>query len=349
MTTVTQHPFGALADGAAVSRFLLQEGNMQVSLLTYGATIQQILVPDRNGKSVDVVLGYDTIEGYVQHGFYMGTIPGRVANRIGGASFTLNGQTYPLAANNGTNTLHGGIVGFDKQVWTAKIVENGVCFTLVSAHMQEGFPGELTASVTYTLQDSTLTLDYSATTDRTTLCNLTNHSYFNLAGHNSGDVLAQQVQLHCSQYTPADAGSIPTGEIATVAGTPMDLRTLQPIGAHIDDDFEALNFAGGYDHNFVVDGEVGTLRTVGTAMCEASGICLHVQTTMAGVQFYAGNFVGPEGPVGKQDMHYGKRSGFCLETQYFPDAIHHDNFVQPVLHVDEIQTSQTKFIFGTQA
>ena len=272
---------------------------------------------------MDVVLGFDTLEDYMAQDKYIGALVGRYANRIGGAKFTLNGVEYALAANDGANSLHGGNVGFDKQVWTVEEFDGGssVTLSLVSPDMQEGYPGTLSVRVTYTLSDGRLAIDYWAKTDKDTVCNLTNHSYFNLSGHNSGSVEGQYIKLRAGRYTPTAPGLIPTGEIAPVDGTPMDLRTAQPIGEHIGEPFEQLAMAGGYDHNWVIDKRNGALSTAAAAWSPDTGIAMHVLTTLPGVQFYAGNFI--QGcPAGKGGAVYGDRHGFCLHCHSHRRNLH---------------------------
>ena len=347
-SVLTRAPFGALPDGTPVEVLTLRDGAYACEILTYGGAIRALTVPDRSGRPVDVALGFDTLEDYLRQDKFLGALIGRCGNRIGGASFSLSGADYPLRANDGPNHLHGGPGGFDKKIWT---VENqdaaSVTLSLVSPDGEEGYPGRLTARVTYRLSGGALRIDYAAVSDRDTLCNLTNHTYFNLSGHQSGPVLEQSVQLFASAYTPTDAGSIPTGEVAPVEGTPMDLRAGLPIGARVDEDFPQLTLAGGYDHTWAVDGPAGTLRPAARAWSPATGITLEVSTTLPGVQFYSGNYL--DGcPAGKGGAPYARRWGFCLETQFFPDAIHHPNFLQPVLRPGETWAHTTVFQFSAQ-
>ena len=339
--------FGTLPGGEAVRCFTLTRGALSCEGLTYGAALRSLTVPDRAGKPVDVVLGYDELDSYVNGRRFLGAVAGRFANRIGGASFELGGKTYKLFANEGKNTLHGGKSGFNEKNWTAEAAgEDFVTLSLVSPDGDEGFPGTLRASVTYRLEEDGLRLVYRAVSDADTLCNLTNHSYFNLAGHGSGPVPEQTIRLFASRYTPTDAASIPTGEIAEVAGTPMDLREPTPIGAHIDEDFVQLRQAGGYDHDWLVDGEAGVLRPAAEAFSAATGIRMTVLTDRPAIQFYAGNFLGG-GPAGKGGAEYGKRCGFCLETQCCPDAPHHPNLPGAFLAAGEEYHTETVFRFST--
>lgn len=339
--------FGHMPDGTPAEEITLGQGGMRCKILTYGGAVRALAVPDRAGNPVDVVLGFDTLEDYMAQDKYIGALVGRYANRIGGARFTLNGAEYPLFANDGPNSLHGGRRGFDKRVWTVEeLSENAVTLSLVSPHMEEGYPGTLRVRVTYALSGGALSIDYWGQSDRDTVFNPTNHSYFNLSGHGSGSAEGQMIQVCASRYTPTLPGSIPTGELAPVEGTPMDLRTPQPIGEHIDDPFEQLTLAGGYDHNWVVDGWDGTLRPAAAAWSPDTGITMTALTTLPGVQFYAGNFVGGC-PAGKGGAVYGDRHGFCLETQFFPDSPNRPEFPSCVLRAGEEHTSRTEYRFGT--
>lgn len=341
-------PFGVMPDGTPVDLITLTQGNLSCELITYGGAVRSLIVPDCDGHPTDVVLGLDTLEDYRSQDKYLGAIVGRYANRIADASFCLNGKEYPLAANNGPNHLHGGLEGFNSQVWTVESKEaNRVVLSRISPDGEEGYPGTLSVQVTYTLTDDSLEIDYQARCDQDTICNLTNHSYFNLAGHNSGLINEQYVQINAASYTPTFPGSIPTGQIMPVDGTPMDLRQACRIGDHVDDDFPQLIMAGGYDHNWVIDGPFGTLRPAAAAWCEETGITMEVLTTMPGVQFYTANFL--EGcPNGKDGAPYGNRSAFCLETQYYPDSPHHENFPSPILRAGEIYRHKTIYRFGVK-
>lgn len=339
--------FGRMPDGTAVEELTLRDGAYTCQILTYGGAVRGLTVPDRAGNPVDVALGFDSLEDYRNHDKYIGALVGRYANRIGGACFTLNGREYPLAANNGPNALHGGLTGFNAQVWTVdKLTENAVTLSLFSPDGQEGYPGNLSVRVTYTLADGALSIDYWAECDQDTVCSLTNHTYFNLSGHQSGPVAGQYIKLMAGHYTPADSGSIPTGEVAAVDGTPMDLRTAQPIGEHIDDPFEQLVFAKGYDHNWVIDGWDGSLRPAARAWSPDTGILMETLTTLPGVQFYAGNFLGGC-PAGKGGAPYADRWGFALEAQYFPDSPNKPGFPSTVLKAGAEYRSRTVYRFGT--
>lgn len=342
-------PFGTMPDGTAVEALTLKKGQLSCRILTYGGAVQSLIVPGRDGAPVDVVLGFDTLEDYREQDKYIGALIGRYGNRIGGASFSLNGVEYPLAANDGgINHLHGGLEGFDKQVWTVE-GQGDDCLTLSlrSPDGQEGYPGSLSVQVTYTLTERGLTLDYRARSDRDTLCNLTNHTYFNLSGHQSGPVTGQFIQIFASRYTSTVPGSIPTGEFSPVEGTPMDLRRGLPIGQRVDEDFPQLTMAGGYDHNWCIDGADGSLRLAARAWSKETGVVLETWTTQPGVQFYSGNYL--DGcPAGKGGAPYARRWGFCLETQHYPDSPHHPNFPSTVLPAGAEYRQTTEYRFAAE-
>lgn len=344
--------FGQMPDGTGVELLTLRDGACACEIITCGGAVRSLTVPDKNGAPVDVALGFDALEDYRTQTKYLGALVGRYANRIGGARFTLNGKEYTLAKNSGENSLHGGAVGFNAKVWTVEaLTENAAVLSLFSPDGEEGYPGDLTVRVTYTLSDGALSIEYWAKSGADTVCNLTNHTYFNLSGHGSGSMEGQFIKLNASRYTPTVPGSIPTGEIAPVDGTPMDLRTLQPIGEHISDPFEQLTLAGGYDHNWAIDGWDGTgrqaaLLPAARAWSPDTGILMEVLTTLPGIQFYAGNFLGGC-PTGKGGAVYANRYGFCLETQYFPDSPNHPNFPSAVLRAGEEYHSKTVYRFGT--
>ena len=338
--------FGAMPDGTPVEELTLRSGGLACKIITYGGAVRSLSVPDRDGNPVDVALGFDTMEGYLNQDGYLGALVGRYANRIGGAKFTLNGVEYQLAANDGPNSLHGGNVGFSHRVWTVEEQSgDSVTLSLTSPDMQEGYPGTLRVRVTYSLSKEGLAIDYRAVCDRDTVCNLTNHTYFNLSGHDSGSVEGQYIRLNASRYTPTVPGSIPTGEIAPVDGTFMDLRHIQPIGACIDEDFDQLTMAGGYDHNWVIDGWDGSLRPAAWAWSPDTCIVMECFTTLPGVQFYAGNYL--DGcPAGKGGAPYGRRHGFCLETQHFPDSPNQPGFPSCVLKGWAEYRSTTVYCFS---
>ena len=338
--------FGRMPDGTIVELITLRDGACACEIITLGGAVRSLTVPARDGTPVDVALGFDTLEDYRRQDKYIGALVGRYANRIGGAKFSLNGTQYLLSANDGVNSLHGGPDGFHAQVWPVEALsENAVTLALASPHMHEGFPGALEVRATYTLKDGALTLDYWAKSDRDTVCNLTNHSYFNLSGHHSGSVESQYIRLYASRYTPTGPGSIPTGELAPVEGTVMDLRRAQPIGACIDEPVEQLILAGGWDHNWAVDHWDGSLRSAAWAWSPVTGIAMEVLTTLPGVQFYSGNYL--DGcPAGKGGAPYARRWGFCLETQYFPDSPNKPGFPSCVLCPGEEHRSATVYRFS---
>lgn len=336
--------FGKTVDGKQAKLFILKNGSgMELAVSDYGATLVRVLVPDKNGNPKDVVLGYDTAEEYEKGTCHFGATVGRVANRIGGASFELNGKTYGLTANDNGNSLHGGRDYYNKRMWKAEDAgESGVTFLLDSPDGDQGYPGEVKLSVTYELtEDNELKIHYCAQPGEDTLVNLTNHSYFNLSGHDSGDVLPQEVMIAADAYTRADADSIPTGEIVPVEGTPMDFRAYKAIGKDIKEDYEALNFGQGYDHNWVLNGN--GMRLVAGMRSSETGIAMEVSTDLPGMQFYVGNFLEKE--QGKGGAEYLRRHGACFETQYFPDAVHKEHFASPVVRAGEIYNTTTVYRF----
>lgn len=324
----------------------LENGELSCEILTWGGAVRCLNVPDRNGRSVDVALGFDSLEDYMEQTGYLGALIGRFGNRIGGASFELDGRRYELYKNDGGNHLHGGRRGFDKRIWKIEARDDTrLALSLVSEDGDEGYPGRLEVYVLYELKEDALEISYRAFSDADTLCNLTNHTYFNLNGHDSGMVEGQIIRINASHYTPTDAGLIPTGEIADVTGTPMDLREPVVIGERADADFEALRFGGGFDHNYVLDGADGSLRLAAVAESRETGIRMETWTTQPAVQFYSGN--GMAGlPKGKNGAPYGHRWGFCLETQVFPDAPHHENFPSALLKKDAVYRTKTVYRFG---
>ncbi|MGD8727716.1 MAG: aldose epimerase family protein [Gemmatimonadales bacterium] len=350
---VTVAPFGQMPDGRAVSVYTLTNANgMRVRAINYGGIILSLEVPEREDRLDDVVLGYDDLEGYLEETPYFGAIIGRYGNRIAGGSFTLDGATYTLATNNGPNHLHGGLVGFDKVIWDAELFQHdsgaGVIFAYTSADGEEGYPGTLTVRVTYMLsQENELSFDYHAVTDKPTPVNLTQHTYFNLAGHGSGDILGHELTLNATRFTPVDATLIPTGDIIPVAGTPFDFRSAKPIGADIAADHEQLQHGGGYDHNFVLDREAPGLVHAAQVYEPTTGRVMDVYTTEPGLQFYSGNFL--DGTItGKSGHVYGHRQGFCLETQHYPDSPNTPAFPTTILRPGEEYASRTVYTFGVR-
>jgi aldose 1-epimerase len=342
--------FGKTPTGESVDLYTLTNAKgAETTISTYGGVVVSLKMPDRTGAMGDVVLGFDQFEGYLKPPPYFGAIVGRYGNRIGGARFSLNGVEYTLAKNNGANSLHGGIRGFDKRLWTAKQRGNQTLeLSYLSKDGEEGYPGNLSTTVTYTLTDNNeLKIDYSATTDKDTVVNLTNHSYFNLAGQGEGDILAHRVVIHADRFTPIDAGLIPTGELRNVAGTPFDFRQPHAIGERIDSGDEQLVFGKGYDHNFVLTRTSPSLELAARVTDPKSGRVLEVLTTEPGLQFYTGNFL--DGTLtGKGGKVYGKRSAFCMETQHFPDSPNKPAFPSVVLKPGGHYMTTTVFRFSTE-
>ena len=347
--------FGKTPDGQPADLYVLtNKSGAEVSITNYGGAVVSIKVPDRNGKLADVVLGYDNVDGYVNDKSHFGGIIGRYGNRIAHAQFLLDGKTYTLAKNNGENTLHGGVKGFDKALWAARILHGKDAQSLelsyVSKDGEEGFPGNLNVSVIYTLKDdNALSVAYVATTDKKTVLNLTNHSYFNLAGQGSGDILSHLLMIQADKFTPVDAALIPTGELRGVAGTPFDFRKPTAIGARINQDDEQLKLGGGYDHNFVLRPVPESLEFLGAARVveQTSGRVLEVFTTEPGVQFYTGNFLDGKTP-GKGGVAYPRRNAFCLETQHFPDSPNQPKFPSTVLNPGVRYHSVTTYKFSVE-
>jgi aldose 1-epimerase len=343
-----------MVDRQSVAVFTLtNRDGMTVKVANYGGIILSVEVPDRAGAFANVVLGLPALDGYLAGHPFFGCIAGRYANRIARGTFTLDGETYHLPINNPPNSLHGGINGFDKHVWDAEEIKNAgehaVRLSRISPDGEEGYPGNLAASVTYTLtDDNALRLDYHATTDKPTVLNLTNHAHFHLAGEGTGDVEHHLLQINASHYTPVDATLIPTGEIALVAGTPLDFRTLQPIGARIRDGHPQLVIGRGYDHNYVLDHpdpENRSLLPAVTLVEPGSGRKLDVSTTQPGIQIYTGNFFDGTN-VGTSGRMYRQGDGIALETQHFPDSPNHLQFPSTVLRPGEVFTSTTVFAFS---
>ncbi len=354
-STMTKQPFGKTDEGKPVDLYTLtNKSGMEATITNFGGILVSLKVPDRKGKLDDIVLGYDSIDGYLTNKAFLGATIGRYGNRIGHGKFTLDGASYNVPKNNGENSLHGGIKGFNKQLWTAKDVSgsNGQALelTYVSKDGEEGYPGNLSVKVIYTLTDQNeLKIDYSATTDKTTVVNLTNHSYFNLAGQGNGDILEQELTIHADRFTPVDEGLIPTGELGTVKGTPFDFTKPTAIGSRINQDSDQqIKFGGGYDHNWVLnDGGKGKLFLAAEAFDPKSGRVLQVLTTEPGVQFYTGNFL--DGTItGKGGKVYNKRYAFCLETQHYPDSPNHPDFPSTTLKPGKKYHTTTIFKFSSR-
>lgn len=347
---MTKKVFGTTREGKTATEYILRnESGMEVVLTDLGATVVAIRLAGADGKVRDVVLGYDNPQDYQEHTCYFGAVIGRNANRIAGARITLEGKEYALEQNDNGNNLHSGAHGVHGILWDAKEESaQSVVFSCKSRDGEQDFPGNMDVQVTYTLTDENgLVINYRAKSDKTTVANFTNHSYFNLDGHDSGRIEGQWLEIFASRYTPVtDGKAIPTGELADVSGTPMDFRKKKKIGADIEADFEQLRYVGGYDHNYAVDGADGTLRLAARASAEESGIGMEVYTDCVGIQLYAGNFVTDM--AGKEGVRYGARHGFCLETQYFPNAVNEPNFKKPVLHPGETYHSTTKYRFYTE-
>ena len=353
-SAIQKHAFGKTEDGQAVDLYVLRnKSGMEVSITNYGGTVVSLKVPDKAGKLADVVLGYDDLQGYIADKTFFGVLVGRYANRIAHGKFTLNGSTYSLAKNDGENSLHGGAKGFNKQVWSAKDVSSSagqaIELTYRSKDGEEGYPGNLVVQVVYTLTDKNeLKIEYAATTDKDTVVNLTNHSYFNLAGQGNGDILNHRVTIHAQQFSPVDATLIPEAQARSVLGTPFDFTKAETIGARINQDDQQLKFGRGYDHNWVLNPNGPHPLSLAVEVYEpSSGRVMDVLTTEPGVQFYSGNFL--DGSVhGKGSKVYGHRSGFCLETQHFPDSPNHPGFPSTVLKPGQRFNSTTVYRFSAR-
>jgi aldose 1-epimerase len=350
--TVTKAPFGT-ADGQSVDLYTLRNVHgLEAKITNYGGILVSLKVPDRNGKFDDVVLGFNDLDTYLKGDPYFGALIGRYGNRIAKGRFTLNGVEYKLAVNNGDNTLHGGLKGFDKVVWTGKEMKTkagpAVALTYLSKDGEEGYPGNLNVRVVYTLTNNDeIKIDYSATTDKDTVINLTEHSYFNLAGEGNGDILNTIVTINGNRFLPTDAGSIPTGELRNVKGTPFDFLTPHAIGARINQDEEQLKLGNGYDHTWIINGRPGTLRYAAMAYDTTSGRTMQVWTTEPGMQFYTGNFL--DGTLtGKSGKIYQRRFGFCFETQHYPDSPNHPAFPTTTLKKGATYRSTTIYRFGSK-
>jgi aldose 1-epimerase len=346
----TRAPFGRLPDGREVELFTLTNAHgIEVRAMTYGAIITSIRTPDRNGQFADIVLGFDSLAGYLAGSPYFGAVVGRYANRIADGRFKLDGVTYQLARNNGPNSLHGGVRGFDKVLWSGELFDRdsavGVKLSYTSPDGEEGYPGTVAVRVTYTLTArDALIVEYDATTDKATPINLSQHTYWNLHGDGRGDILDHVLTLEASAFTPVDSTLIPTGEIAPVAGTPFDFRSPTAIGARIDQTNTQLRFGRGYDHNWVLDRSDWSAPSV-RLMDPVSGRALLIGTTEPGIQFYSGNFL--DGSItGKGGRVYGHRAGLCLETQHFPDSPNHANFPSTLLRPGKRYESRTVIVFS---
>jgi len=347
--------FGILDDGRNVQLFTLKNAQgTSVDIMDLGGVIVSLRTADATGNITDITTGFDHPQQYLSGSGYMGAIVGRYANRIANGRFSLDGKQYNLAKNNGDNAIHGGLIGFDKKFWhTATESENSeasLSLTLESKDGEEGYPGNLTAKVTYTLNDrDQLIIDYSATTDKVTVINLTQHAYFNLNGHGAGSVLDQEIMINADQYTPIDNESIPTGELASVEGTPLDFRTPKPIGVNINSSHEQIRFGSGFDHNFIISHPVeGELTLAASVLSPSTGRTLNVYTDQPGIQFYTGNFLNGT-LIGKEGAVYARRNAFCLETQHYPDSPNKPNFPSTILRPGEQYATRTVFEFGVNS
>jgi aldose 1-epimerase len=353
MSNLTKRSFGTLPSGEPIELYTFTNGKgVEASITTFGGRIVNLLVPDRNGERADVALGFDGLDGYLEKNPYFGALVGRYANRIAGARFTLDGKSYRLAANDGSNSLHGGTKGFDKVVWTPSEVSvdglPALQLEYLSADGEDGYPGNLKVRVVYRLTESNeLGIDYLATTDKKTVLNLTNHSYFDLSGQGKGNVLDHVVTIYADKFTPVDHNLIPTGELQSVEGTPFDFRQPRRVGERIDEKNEQLKLGIGYDHNFVLNREGDGLTLAARAVEPKSGRVLEVLTTQPGVQFYTGNHL-TGAVIGKGGVAYGFRTGFCLETQHFPDSPNQPNFPSTELAPGQEFRSSTVFRFTTE-
>jgi aldose 1-epimerase len=343
---MTKQSWGNLPDGRGVDMYTLTNGKgMEASIITLGGIVQSLKVPDKSGTPVDVVNGFENLEPYLKNPAYFGALIGRYGNRIAHGEFKLDGITYHVPKNDGENSLHGGTEGFNKKLWMASQHGNALDLTYVSKDGEEGYPGTLTAKVTYSLTDDNgLRIDYTATTDKSTVLNLTNHTYFNLAGQGEGDILGHELTIEADRFTPVDAGLIPTGELKPVEGTPFDFRKATAIGARINDNDEQLTRGKGYDHNFVLNRKGGSLELAVRVRDPKTGRVMEVLTDQPGVQFYTGNFL--DGSLkGKGGKTYPKRCAFCLETQHFPDSPNHPDFPTTELKPGQEYKTSTVYRF----
>jgi aldose 1-epimerase len=343
---IRKESWGQSPDGRAVDLYTLTNGKgMEARIINWGGIVVSLKVPDKSGTPVDVVLGFDTFDPYIKNPAYFGALIGRYGNRIGHAKFKLDGITYHVPKNDGANSLHGGTSGFNSKLWTAQPAGNNLELTYLSKDGEEGYPGNLTAKVTYSLTDDNgLRIDYSATTDKDTVLNLTNHSYFNLAGQGEGDILGHTIEIVADRYTPVDSGLIPTGVLAPVEGTPFDFRKATAIGARIDENNEQLKLGHGYDHNFVLNRKGGSLELAARVEDPKNGRIMEVLTDQPGIQFYTGNFL--DGTLhGKGGKVYQRRCALCLETQHFPDSPNHPKFPTTELKPGQEYKTSTVYRF----
>lgn len=343
--SIRTEKFGVTKEGEEVTLFTLENKNgMRAEFIDYGANIVRLFVPDCEGKLDDIVLGFDDVAGYEVNGCFFGSLIGRHGNRIGKAEFALNGVTYELEKNDGDNNLHGGTPGYNKVMYKAETTDTSVSFSRTSPDMEQGYPGNLDICVTYTLTDENeLKISYQAESDKDTLCNMTNHSYFNLKGHNGGTITDHKVWIRANGFTETSDDLIPNGNIVDVTGTPMDFRTEKIIAQDIEADYEPLKIAGGYDHNYALDKETGKLEKVAELSEETTGRRMEVYTDLPGMQLYTGNFIVKEN--GKEGAEYTKRNGVCFETQFFPNSVNVPAFESCVLKAGDTFTSTTVYRF----
>jgi len=346
--SITKESFGVMKDGTEITAYTIINGKgMEATVINFGAILTKLIVPNKAGEKADVVLGYDSLESYYDNSSFFGATIGRSANRIADAKFSIDGVEYKLVVNDGPNNLHTDFdKGIHKRAWEAKVDEssNSVVFFISEEDGETGFPGKMDLSVTYSVtEDNELKINYLGASDKKTLMNCTNHTYFNLSGHDSGDIHDEKLQLIAQRYTPVVAGAIPTGELASVKGTPFDFTEPKRIGDEIDTDNEQLKLVQGYDHNWVIDNYDGKMKKVALVIDEKAGRSMEVFTDLPGIQFYAGNCIADT--VGKNGVKYTKRNALCLETQYFPNSINEAAFPQPVLDVGEQYNTTTVYRF----
>lgn len=348
MTTITKKDFGTLSTGEAVSLFELKNASgAYVEIIDFGGAIRSINVPDKNGVIGDVALGYDDISGYENQAKFIGALIGRHGNRIEDAEFTLGGKVYNVGRNDGRNSLHGGFKGFDKKLWKSEIDGEALVLTYLSPDGEEGFPGNLSVTVKYTFDDNNaLSIDYSAECDADTVCNLTNHCYFNLDGESAGSIENHSIKINAAHFTVGNSECLPTGYVAKVEGTPLDFTDFHVIGERINSKHEQIVFAGGYDHNWCPDGE--GFRHMATLKAAESGRVMDVYSDLPGMQFYSGNFLDAAAPYGKGGRPVEKRDGLCLETQFYPNAMRFDNFEKPVLKAGDRYHHVTVYVFSAK-
>lgn len=340
--------FGKTGEGADVFLYTLNNSIIEAVIINFGASVVSLKVPDKSGNLTDIVLGYDELSKYENDCKYLGASVGRCANRIKDGKIKINGKEYQLSKNDGENQLHGGFKGFNKKIWQAELEENSITFSYTSPDGEEGYPSELQTKITYILENNSLVIKYKAVSNADTVCALTNHSYFNLNGYESGDILNQQVQIFADFFTENDKNSLPTGEILPVKNTPMDFRTPKPIGRDINSDYEQIKYAKGFDNNWIIRQKTNNTTKIvkaAKAFCEKSGIALEVYTDLPGIQFYSGNYLdGTEN--GKNNSAIKNRYAFCLECQYFPNSFANKNFPQPILKAGEVYDKTIIYKFG---